>query len=589
MRSAGAVRAYRRLLSGLARESAGRGGDTDYLPRLIALARRYGFVIFADECYSEIYCGAKPPACWKPPARFRECRRVPFAVEAFEPARLARRFRAGDRAFLRALSRVAQQRRAAGADAAQEVARPPRRRDACRGEPQPLCGEIRSRRPDHRRSLRLQAPGRRLLPLARRVGAGGSEAATAQLVARGRRAGPARAISRTRSADGINPGADYIRVALVHDNATTAEALHRLVAVLGLRGRVMRSSIGLDNFDIHFRRLPRCDAPPIERTLRRRADRAAADRGPRARHLVGAGPEPQPRHQRTGPQPARLPGAIAADLMMQLLGLASVVLVLPVGDPGAGGWSHIGRLSRRLRLLLWIAGAVFAAAFASCLPRTASWPLPTGLGGVIGDALLQCRRCCSAPISAPSAGIVLCIIGVLAGGFRRGRGASGVAPERRSLAEDITRSRSIRRRRRAHLDLARLAGASLLSLKARHLALVRRRRRRIANARRGPSRAPPRRTACRADPNRTTKTRYTRRKKRKRAPAPRKARAAHRAARASRGGYVLPSLDLLAAAKPPTLEAQHRARSRKTPTRWKACWRISACTARSSMRAPARW
>jgi len=34
-------------------------------------------------------------------------------------------------------------------------------------------------------------------------------------------------------ADGRNPGTGYIRVALVHDKETTAEALHRLVAVLG--------------------------------------------------------------------------------------------------------------------------------------------------------------------------------------------------------------------------------------------------------------------------------------------------------------------------------------------------------------------
>ena len=32
--------------------------------------------------------------------------------------------------------------------------------------------------------------------------------------------------------DGSNPGADYIRVAMVQDSATTAEALHRLVEVL---------------------------------------------------------------------------------------------------------------------------------------------------------------------------------------------------------------------------------------------------------------------------------------------------------------------------------------------------------------------
>ena len=43
---------------------------------------------------------------------------------------------------------------------------------------------------------------------------------------------PGRYLARDQ-ADGSNPGLGYIRVALVHDNATTAEALHRLVAVLG--------------------------------------------------------------------------------------------------------------------------------------------------------------------------------------------------------------------------------------------------------------------------------------------------------------------------------------------------------------------
>ena len=34
-------------------------------------------------------------------------------------------------------------------------------------------------------------------------------------------------------------------------------------------------------------------------------------------------------------------------------------------------------------------GRVFAAAFASCLPRTIGWPLPAGMGGVTGDAMLR--------------------------------------------------------------------------------------------------------------------------------------------------------------------------------------------------------
>ncbi|MGH6831616.1 MAG: aminotransferase class I/II-fold pyridoxal phosphate-dependent enzyme, partial [Methyloceanibacter sp.] len=32
-----------------------------YLARAIALARRFDFMLFADECYSEIYCDAPPP------------------------------------------------------------------------------------------------------------------------------------------------------------------------------------------------------------------------------------------------------------------------------------------------------------------------------------------------------------------------------------------------------------------------------------------------------------------------------------------------------------------------------------------------
>jgi hypothetical protein len=33
--------------------------------------------------------------------------------------------------------------------------------------------------------------------------------------------------------DGVNPGKDYARVALVHDRDTTREALTRMVATLG--------------------------------------------------------------------------------------------------------------------------------------------------------------------------------------------------------------------------------------------------------------------------------------------------------------------------------------------------------------------
>jgi DNA segregation ATPase FtsK/SpoIIIE, S-DNA-T family len=83
------------------------------------------------------------------------------------------------------------------------------------------------------------------------------------------------------------------------------------------------------------------------------------------------------------------PGAIAADLMMQLLGLGSLALLLPVGVWGYRLLGHRPLGRERLRALAWLFGAVLAAAFASNLPRGAHWPLPCGLGGVIGDALLR--------------------------------------------------------------------------------------------------------------------------------------------------------------------------------------------------------
>ena len=39
--------------------------------------------------------------------------------------------------------------------------------------------------------------------------------------------------------------------------------------------------------------------------------------------------------------------------------------------------------------MLWVLGIMTAATFASCLKPTAGWPLPTGLGGTLGDALLR--------------------------------------------------------------------------------------------------------------------------------------------------------------------------------------------------------
>jgi DNA segregation ATPase FtsK/SpoIIIE, S-DNA-T family len=83
------------------------------------------------------------------------------------------------------------------------------------------------------------------------------------------------------------------------------------------------------------------------------------------------------------------PGAVAADLMMQLLGLGALALILPVAVWGYRLMGHRAMGRERLRVMLWPVGAVLAAALASCLPRSTHWPLPCGLGGVIGDAILR--------------------------------------------------------------------------------------------------------------------------------------------------------------------------------------------------------
>ena len=48
----------------------------------------------------------------------------------------------------------------------------------------------------------------------------------------GLRVVPGRYLAREQ-VDGSNPGQGYIRVAMVQDRETTAEALHRMVKVLG--------------------------------------------------------------------------------------------------------------------------------------------------------------------------------------------------------------------------------------------------------------------------------------------------------------------------------------------------------------------
>jgi aspartate/methionine/tyrosine aminotransferase len=213
----------------------GAVAELGYLERLVALARRFGFLIFSDECYSEIYTRRLP-------AGILEAGGPDFA-NVVEFQSLSKRsslpglrigFVAGDRKFLARfleLRNVAapqvpmpMQRVAIAAYGDEAHVEHSRRLYAQKFD---LADQIIGDRYGYKRPaggffLWLDVSAH-----------GGDEAVTLRLWREaGVRVVPGRYLAREQS-DGSNPGRGYIRVAMVADQATTAEALHRLVAVLG--------------------------------------------------------------------------------------------------------------------------------------------------------------------------------------------------------------------------------------------------------------------------------------------------------------------------------------------------------------------
>jgi DNA segregation ATPase FtsK/SpoIIIE, S-DNA-T family len=104
------------------------------------------------------------------------------------------------------------------------------------------------------------------------------------------------------------------------------------------------------------------------------------------------------------------PGAIISDLLTQLLGLAASLLLLP---PVVWAWRAVFALPTRLArwtAASWIAGTLMAALALSTLPVPHSWPLPTGLGGALGDLL---QRIPAFFIGATPAGLSALVTGLV--------------------------------------------------------------------------------------------------------------------------------------------------------------------------------
>jgi aspartate/methionine/tyrosine aminotransferase len=213
----------------------GAVADRRYLERLVKLARSFGFLIFADECYCEIYNKDAPPG-------MLEAGTPDFAnVVVFHS--LSKRsnlpgmrvgFAAGDRLFLAPYLELRNVAAPQVPTPAQHVAIAAYQDESHVKENRKLYSEkfdLADQIVGDRYGYKRPAGGFFLwLNVSKQ---GGSEIATKKLWAEaGVRVVPGRYLAREQP-DGSNPGADYIRVAMVQDKTATAEALHRLVAVLG--------------------------------------------------------------------------------------------------------------------------------------------------------------------------------------------------------------------------------------------------------------------------------------------------------------------------------------------------------------------
>ena len=212
----------------------GAVASPDYFSRLKKLADRFGFMILSDECYSEIYTE-------KAPGSLLECAGSDFAnVVTFQS--LSKRsnlpgmrvgFAAGDKKFLGAFHElrnvaapqvpVPLQHVAIAAYSDEEHVEENRRLYRIKFD---LASQILGNRYGYRR------PAGGFCAWLDVSNHGGDEAATVKLYKEaGVRVVPGSYLARPQ-ADGSNPGAGYIRLALVQDSETTAEALHRLVEIL---------------------------------------------------------------------------------------------------------------------------------------------------------------------------------------------------------------------------------------------------------------------------------------------------------------------------------------------------------------------
>src|SRR5207302_10797336 len=95
------------------------------------------------------------------------------------------------------------------------------------------------------------------------------------------------------------------------------------------------------------------------------------------------------------------PGAIGADLLMQILGLGAIMLILPIAVWGWRMVTHRGFDREALRIGCWILCTAISAGLASCWAPGGAGAVPDGLGGVVAYG-----PGCAAPVVCCPPGVI---------------------------------------------------------------------------------------------------------------------------------------------------------------------------------------
>jgi S-DNA-T family DNA segregation ATPase FtsK/SpoIIIE len=133
------------------------------------------------------------------------------------------------------------------------------------------------------------------------------------------------------------------------------------------------------------------------------------------------------------------PGAIGADLLMQIMGLGAVMAILPIAIWGWRMMTHRHFDREALRIASWVLCMVAATGFFSCWTHGNAWPLPTGLGGVVGDALVRAPAVALGPpgfLYRTVFGVLLFAVMIVSFLFASGMGSQETVVERKAPTID---------------------------------------------------------------------------------------------------------------------------------------------------------